>query len=373
MDHLCAAGWGDWMILCSNPAFQYLSYEKEIDAAIKRVLKSGWFILGKEVKSFEEEFAKFIGVSYAKGVASGTDAIMLALRALQIGAGDEVITVSHTAVATVAAIEMTGAKTVMADIEENYYTLDAAKLEAVITPRTKAIIAVHLYGQPADLDAIMKITGKHNLPVIEDCAQAHGAKYNNKRTGSIGLLGCFSFYPTKNLGALGDGGMVVTNDAKLAERIEYLRQYGWKERYISEYAGVNSRLDELQAAVLRVKLAHLDDDNAKRTRIAAMYDKQLGGLDLILPKKRENCTHAYHLYVVRTKKRDELLKYLKENDIAAGIHYPLPVHLQPAYNNGQKLPVTEKIAKEVLSLPMYPELSDEEVQKIINAVKGFFK
>ncbi|MEN6384207.1 MAG: DegT/DnrJ/EryC1/StrS family aminotransferase [Phycisphaerales bacterium] len=361
------------MILCSNPAFQYLSYEKEIDAAIKRVLKSGWYILGKEVKAFEGEFSKYIGCQYAKGVASGTDAIMLALKALQIGAGDEVITVSQTAVATVAAIEMTGAKAVMVDIEKDFYTLDASKIEAAITSKTKAIIAVHLYGQPADLDAILLIAKKHNLSVIEDCAQSHGAKYKNKRVGSIGTLGCFSFYPTKNLGALGDGGMVVTNDAKLAERIEQLRQYGWKERYISEFGGVNSRLDELQAAILRVKLQHLDDDNAKRARIAEMYDKGLSGLDLVLPGKRENCTHVYHLYVVRLKKRDELLQYLKQNDIAGGIHYPLPVHLQAAYNKGQKLPVTEGIAKEILSLPMYPELNDEEVAKIISAVKGFFK
>jgi dTDP-4-amino-4,6-dideoxygalactose transaminase len=361
------------MILCSNPAFQYLSYKEDIDAAIKRVLESGWYILGKEVKSFEQEFAKYIGADFAKGVASGTDAIMLALKALGIGTGDEVITVSQTAVATVAAIEMTGAKSVLLDIEEDFYTLDAAKIEAAITPQTKAIIAVHLYGQPADLDEILKIASRHNLPVIEDCAQAHGAMYKNKPVGSIGKLGCFSFYPTKNLGAIGDGGMVVTNDADLAAKIEQLRQYGWKERYISEFAGVNSRLDELQAAILRVKLAHLDDDNAKRMRIAEIYDKELGKLDLILPKRRENCTHVYHLYVMRAKNRDELLQHLKKNDIAAGIHYPLPVHLQPGYDKGQRLPVTEKIAKEVLSLPMYPELSDAEVEKIINAVKGFFK
>jgi dTDP-4-amino-4,6-dideoxygalactose transaminase len=361
------------MILCSNPAFQYLSYEKEIDAAIKRVLQSGWFILGKEVKAFEEEFAKYIGVNFAKGVGSGTDAIMLALKALQIGTGDEVITVSQTAVATVAAIEMTGAKAVMVDIEEDFYTIDAKKIEAAITPKTKAIVAVHLYGQPVDLDAVLKITKKHKLKLIEDCAQAHGAMYKNKRVGSIGDMGCFSFYPTKNLGALGDGGMVVTNDTKLADRIEMLRQYGWKERYVSEFAGTNSRLDELQAAILRVKLTHLDDDNAKRNHIAEIYDKQLGGTGIVLPRKRESCTHVYHLYVVRVKKRDELLQHLKQNDIAAAIHYPMPVHLQPAYNQGLKLPVTEKITKEILSLPMYPELSEGEVQKIIDAVKEFLR
>jgi dTDP-4-amino-4,6-dideoxygalactose transaminase len=360
------------MILCSNPAFQYQSYEKEIDDAVKRVFKSGWFILGKEVKSFEEEFANYIGVNFAKGVGSGTDAVMLALKALQIGAGDEVITVSHTAVATIAAIEMTGAKAVMADIEEDFYTLDPAKIELAITAKTKAIVAVHLYGQPANLEAIMQIAKKHKLSVVEDCAQAHGAMYNNKRAGSIGDIGCFSFYPTKNLGALGDGGMVVTNDAQLADRVEMLRQYGWKQRYISEFAGVNSRLDELQAAILRVKLSHLDADNAKRMRIAEMYDKQLGETDLILPKKRKDSSHVYHLYVVRTKKRDELMQHLKDKEILAAIHYPVPVHLQPAYRNGQKLEVTEKIAKEILSLPMYPELSESDVQKTIDAIIGFY-
>jgi dTDP-4-amino-4,6-dideoxygalactose transaminase len=361
------------MILCSNPALQYLSYQKEIDAAIKQVLQSGWFILGKQVKAFEEEFANYIGTKFAKGVASGTDAIMLALKALQIGAGDEVITVSQTAVATVAAIEMTGAKPVMVDIEEDFYTIAPEKIEAAITPKTKAVAAVHLYGQVADLDAILKITQKHKLKLIEDCAQAHGAMYKNKRAGSIGDCGCFSFYPTKNLGALGDGGMVVTNDAGLAEKIEMLRQYGWKERYISEFAGINSRLDELQAAILRVKLAHLDDDNAKRNHIAQMYNQQLGQTEIITPKKRQNCSHVYHLYVIRAKKRDQLLEHLKQQGIAAAIHYPMPVHLQPAYNNGQKLPITEKITKEILSLPMYPELTEEQTQKIIDAVKGFLR
>lgn len=361
------------MILCSNPALQYLSYKKQINAAIKQVLQSGWFILGNEVKAFEEEFAKYIGVNFAKGTGSGTDAIMLALKALQIGAGDEVITVSQTAVATVAAIEMAGAKPVMVDIEEDFYTIAPEKIEAAITPKTKAVVAVHLYGQPADLNAILKITKKHKLKLIEDCAQAHGAIYKNKRAGSIGDVGCFSFYPTKNLGALGDGGMVVTNDAQLAEKIEMLRQYGWKKRYISEFAGVNSRLDELQAAILRVKLAHLDDDNAKRNHIAQMYDKQLGQTEIITPKKRQNCSHVYHLYVIRAKKRDRLLEHLKQQGIAAAIHYPMPVHLQPAYNQGQKLPITEKITKEILSLPMYPELTEEQTQKIIDAVKGFLR
>ncbi|OQA03887.1 MAG: dTDP-3-amino-3,6-dideoxy-alpha-D-galactopyranose transaminase [Planctomycetes bacterium ADurb.Bin401] len=361
------------MILCSNPTFGYLAYKNEIDSAIKRVLESGWYILGEEVKGFEQEFAKYIGVDFGIGVNSGTDAISLALRAMGIGLGDEVITVSHTAVATVAAIEMTGAKAIMADVEEDFFTLDPAKIEAAITSRTKAIIPVHLYGQPADLDAILKIAKKYNLRVIEDCAQAHGAFYKNKRVGSFGDMACFSFYPTKNLGAIGDGGMVVTNNAELAQRAAMLRQYGWKQRYVSEFAGLNSRLDELQAAVLRVKLAHLDEDNSKRMRIAKMYNNQFAGMDLILPKNRKDCTHVYHLYVIRTKKRDEMLRYLKKNQIAAAIHYPLPVHLQPAYNQGQNnVNITENLAKEILSLPMYPQLSDSDVQIIIDAVKGFY-
>lgn len=359
------------MILCSNPTSQYLCYKSEIDAEIQRVLDSGWYILGKEVKAFEEEFASYIGVGFGIGVGSGTDAIHLALRACKIGTGDEVITVSHTAVATVAAIEMTGAKAIMVDVEPDFYTLDPSKIKAAITPRTKAIIPVHLYGQPADLDPILKIARQHNLQVIEDCAQAHGAIYKNKRAGSFGDMACFSFYPTKNLGALGDGGMVVTNDAKLAERVEMLRQYGWKERYVSQFAGINSRLDELQAAVLRVKLKHLDEDNAKRTHLADIYNRQLSDADLILPKQRENCAHVYHLYVVRSSKRDKLLLYLRGKDIGALIHYPVPVHLQPAYSHGQNLEWTQRIAKEILSLPMYPELSIEDIQKVIIAIREF--
>ncbi|MGB8225278.1 MAG: DegT/DnrJ/EryC1/StrS family aminotransferase, partial [Sedimentisphaerales bacterium] len=347
------------MILCSNPTFQYLSYKNEIDTAIRQVLDSGWYILGKEVKAFEEEFASYIGVGFGIGVGSGTDAIQLALRALKIGTGDEVITVSHTAVATVAAIEMTGAKAIMVDIEPDFYTIDPSKIKAAITPRTKAIIPVHLYGQPADLDPILKIARQHNLRVIEDCAQAHGAIYKNKRAGSFGDIACFSFYPTKNLGALGDGGMVVTNDSKLAERVEMLRQYGWKERYVSQFAGINSRLDELQAAILRVKLKHLDEDNSKRIHLADIYNRQLSDTDLILPRQRENSSHIYHLYVIRSSRRDKLLSYLKEKGIGAAVHYPVPVHLQPAYNHGQNLEWTEHITKEILSLPMYPELSTE--------------
>ncbi|MCP4351348.1 MAG: DegT/DnrJ/EryC1/StrS family aminotransferase [Desulfobacterales bacterium] len=363
------------MILCSNPKAQYISYKDEIDAAIFRVLEKGWYILGQEVKAFEEEFASYIGVSYGIGVGSGTDAIHLALCSCGIGQGDEVITVSHTAVATVAAIELSGATPVLADIEPGFFTLDPDKLEAMITPRTKAVIPVHLYGQPADLNTVMEIAAKYHLRVIEDCAQAHGAYYKDRRVGSYGDMACYSFYPTKNLGALGDGGMVVTNDEKLAEKAKLLREYGWAERYVSHIAGWNTRLDEIQAAILRVKLKHLDSDNSKRQRIAEIYNRELNTASLILPKKRENSSHVWHLYVIRSQKRNELLAFLKEKSVGALIHYPVPVHLQPAYKHLSKsdsLTKTEQIADEIISLPIYPELGELEIQTVVKSVAEFF-
>lgn len=362
------------MILCGNPKAQYLARRDEIDAALKRVLESGWYILGEEVKAFEEEFANYIGVSYGVGVGSGTEAIHLALVACGIGPGDEVITVSHTATATVAAIELAGATPVFVDIEPNFYTIDPGKLDVAITSRTKAIIPVHIYGQPADMDPILEVAKKHNLQIIEDCAQAHGAIYKGKHVGSLGDVGCFSFYPTKNLGAIGDGGMLVTNNIELAQKARLLREYGWTERQVSQFAGWNTRLDELQAAILRVKLKHLDEDNSKRMHLAEIYneDLSLSTAYLILPKQRENSTHVYHLYVIRSAKRDELLSFLKEKGIGALIHYPVPVHLQPAYKSlhgCDKLPETEQSAKEIISLPIYPELSEYDLQTVVKAVK----
>jgi dTDP-4-amino-4,6-dideoxygalactose transaminase len=372
MDSLCTSSTAAELILCSNPKAQYLSYKDEINAAISRVLDSGWYILGEEVRAFEEEFAGYIGVSYGVGVGSGTEALHLALRTCGIGQGDEVITVSHTAVATVAAIEMTGAAAVFVDIEPDFFTLDPSKLEAAITPQTKAILAVHLYGQAVDIDPVLNIAQKHHLRLIEDCAQAHGAAYKGRCVGSYGDMACYSFYPTKNLGALGDGGMVVTDDVELVEKAKLLRQYGWEQQYVSHLAGWNTRLDEVQAAVLRVKLKHLDRDNSKRIRLAKIYDEELSDTHLILPKRRENSKHVYHLYVIRSDKRDELLTFLRENGIGASIHYPVPVHLQPAYNRGQNnLPETKCVAKEILSLPMYPELN--EVDVIVEAIKEFEK
>jgi len=363
------------VILCGNPQAQYLTHQTEIDAAIRRVLDKGWYILGAEVAAFEAEFAAYIGAAQAIGVGSGTEALHLALRACGVGPGDEVITVSHTAVATVAAIELVGATPVLVDIEPDFFTLSPQRLEAAITPRTKAIMPVHLYGQPADMDSILEIAGRRNLRVIEDCAQAHGVIYKGRRVGSLGHLACFSFYPTKNLGALGDGGMVVTSQPDLGQQVRLLREYGWAERYISHTVGLNSRLDELQAAVLRVKLRHLDADNAARARLAAIYTQNLPNHNLILPPTRPDVTHVYHLYVVRSARRDELQQHLRANGIAALVHYPKPVHLQPAYHGRlpgcDHLPETERAAQEILSLPIYPELSEPEVLAVINAIRLF--
>lgn len=362
------------MIRCGNPRAQYETHRAAIDEAIRRVLESGRYILGEEVAAFEREFANYIGARYALGAGSGTEALHLALMACGIGQGDEVVTVAHTAVATVAAIELTGAMPVFVDIEE-HFTLDPEQLEAAITPKTKAIIPVHIYGQPADLGAIVSIAEQHGIRVIEDCAQAHGAIYRERRVGAWGDLACFSFYPTKNLGAIGDGGAITTNDPQLADRVRRLREYGWAERNVSSVAGWNSRLDELQAAILRVKLRFLDEDNARRREIAAMYDQLLTDADLVLPQRRADATHVFHLYVVRSAARDELMARLRANDIEPAVHYPVPVHLQPAYRNrlaACELAETERAAREILSLPIYPELTDIEVEKVAAACERYY-
>lgn len=361
-------------ILGADPRRQYESHRVAIDAAVQRVLASGWYILGQEVAAFEAEFAAYIGVPHAVGVGNGTDALYLALAAAEVGSGHEVITVAHTAVATVAAIEQTGACPVLVDIDRETYTLDPAQLEAAITPRTRAIVVVHLYGHSAEINAIQTIAAEHDLLLIEDCAQAHGARVGTRRLGSIGHAGCFSFYPTKNLGALGDGGMVVTRDARLADRLRGLRQYGWAQRrYVSEAAGGNSRLDEIQAAVLRVKLPHLDADNARRLAIASRYSAELHPI-IITPTICPEATHVFHQYVIRTAHRDALRDHLHAHGIGALIHYPLPVHCQPAYRHlSRPLPVTEQAAREILSLPIYPELADDEVDAIIDCTNAFFE
>ncbi|MDW8269626.1 MAG: DegT/DnrJ/EryC1/StrS family aminotransferase [Anaerolineae bacterium] len=368
----------------TDPRANYLAHKAEIDAAIAAVLEGGRYILGQEVAAFEAEFAAYIGVGHAVGVASGTDALELALRAAGIGSGDAVFTVSHTAVATVAAIERRGATPVLVDIDPTTYTMDPNRLEEAIrsvrrspsstVPRPAAIIPVHLYGHPADMTAILTIARRYDLVVIEDGAQAHGATWRGRRVGAWGHLAAFSFYPTKNLAALGDGGAVVTDDAGLAERVRLLRQYGWRQRYVSELPGVNSRLDELQAAVLRVKLRHLDRENERRRQIAAAYTRLLADSGLGLPVCRPEAEPVYHQYVVRTPLREALQARLTAAGIGTLVHYPQAVHQQPAYAGrlplGGPLSHSETAAAQVLSLPMYPELTDEAVRCVAEVIVG---
>lgn len=358
------------IILQSDPKAGYLAHRTEIDAAIRQVLASGWYILGKEVEAFEKAFAAYTGGRHAIGVANGTDALELALRACGVGQGDLVFTVSHTAVATVAAIERAGAIPVFVDIDPKTYTMDPDSLAAALAKpgkgRLKAVIPVHLYGQPANMPAILKLSRRYGLKVVEDCAQSHGAMLNGRMTGTWGDIAAFSFYPTKNLGALGDGGMVVTNKSLLAEQVRLLQQYGWRKRYISDIPGCNSRLDEIQAAILRVKLRYLDKENIKRRKLAALYSKVLLGQGILLPFVKSNLAHVFHQYVIRVKNRDGLKAYLEENGVKTLIHYPMPVHLQPAYKGRIQLPVplihTEAIAKEILSLPIYPQLPEKQTR-----------
>ena len=363
------------MILCSNPSEQFKSYQSEIEGAVISVMRSNRYILGNEVACLEKEFADYIGTRAAIGVANGTDAIELALRALNIGIGDEVITVSHTAVATVAAIECTGAKAVLVDIDPKTFTLNPIQLEESFTKKTKAIIAVHLYGHAADLDSILTFCNSHKIFLIEDVSQAHGAKYNGKRLGSFGDFGCFSCYPTKNLGAIGDAGLVTTNSADLAKKILMLREYGWDNR-TSLYPGRNSRLDELQAAILRIKLKYLDLDNEKRRAIAKSYLERLSSLPIVLPFIRSNVESVFHLFVIQVEKRQFLLNFLKQEGIIAGVHYPLPIHQHPAYEGriltSKNMSITERLAQKIISLPMYPELSNSDIDKIVGALKRFY-
>lgn len=362
------------MILCANPLAQYKSHKKEILEAINRVLENGNYILGPEVAAFEKAFAQYCNVSHAIGLNSGTDALILTLRAMGVGTGDEVITVSHTALATISAVIASGATPVLVDISADYYTIDPVLIEKAITPKTKVIIAVHVYGQLADIDAIMLIAKKHNLLVIEDCAQSTGAMHKGRRAGSIADAGCFSFYPTKNLGAIGDGGMVVTKNDVFAERILRLRQYGWDRNRHTEEPGLNSRLDELQAAILHVKLKHLDADNIKRQKIAQSYKEGLTGLAIEIPAERPEANHVFHLYVIRSNKRNELKEKLAAAEIYAGLHYPVPGHLHGGYSELIKLPeaglpVTEGILKNILSLPMYPEMTDLDIARVVSVIK----
>ena len=360
------------MIPVANPLAQTKRFEAEIFAAIERVVASGQYILGPEVEHLEAEFAAFTGTGYAVGVANATDALAIALRALDIGPGDEVITVSMTAVATVAAIRMVGATPVLVDIEPDYYTIAPSAINAAISNRTRAVIPVHLYGQPADLESIVDLCSRRGIPVIEDASQAHGAMISGKRVGGIGLIGVFSCYPTKNLGAIGDAGLITTNDPLLAQRLKRLRQYGWESRNWSTESGVNSRLDEIQAAILRVKLRSLVRDNAIRVQIAARYLREFSDLPISLPKVRSSVYHVWHLFVVRVSDRENLQRQLLRLGVSTAIHYPFPVHIQDAYRSHVVVPdllkVTELYATSVLSIPMYPELSEEDVGTVITAI-----
>lgn len=363
------------MIVMNDFKREYSFYKNDTDKAIKKALASGWYILGKEVESFEKEFAKYIGTKYCIGVANGLEALQISLMALGIGKGDEVMTVANTAVATVLAISNTGATPVFVDVDQ-YFHMDIKDAETKVTKKTKAIVPVHLFGQMVDVDGLKTFAKKHDLFVVEDACQAHGAKFKSKVAGSIGDLGCFSFYPTKNLGAYGDGGAITTNSKKLYEKCMLLRNYGQKNRYVHVEKGLNSRLDELQAAILREKLKHLETSVGLRQEIAKTYYEQLQGVKgILLPKIREGSTHSFHLFVIRTNKRDKLMNYLKNKGIQTIIHYPTPVHKQECYREYKdvSLPVTEACAREILSLPINPFMTKKEVSKVCAEIKDFFK
>lgn len=354
---------------------QYRQIKDEVDPAVLAVMQRGDFVLGGAVAEFERAFAEYCGVKYCIGVDSGYSALEMIIRAYDIGPGDEVITAANTFIATTLAISNAGATPVLVDCDPVTYNLDASKIEAAITARTRAIMPVHLYGQTADMDAIQAIARKHNLFVFEDAAQASGARYKGRRAGSLGHAAGFSFYPGKNLGAYGDGGAVTTNDPEIAEKLRLLRNIGQKVKYFHEVKGFNHRLDTMQAAVLGVKLPHLDGWNASRRRAAATYAEMLAGLPLITPQTADYAEHIFHLYVIRVPDRESLMEHLKELGIATGLHYPIPIHLQPAYaelgyERGD-FPVTEAYAETIVSLPIFPELDDEKVAYVAGAVRDY--
>ena len=368
---------GDTIIKYWDYLREYKKFRKDILKNVDMVFSSGKLILGERVKNFEKAFSEYCGVPFGIGVNSGTDALIIALKALDIGPGDEVITVSNTAVPTVAAIRATGATPLFVDIDEGTYLMDVDQVEKNITGRTKCILPVHLYGHPVDMSPLMKIARRHDLKVVEDCAQSHGTTYNNKMTGSIGDIGAFSFYPTKLLGTYGDGGMVVTDNKNMAKKIRMIRMYGMIDTYYSEMEGINSRLDELHAAILHFKLKHLDSDISRRVKFAQYYMSNLQDLDLVLPRVQKGCTHSYYLFVIRVTKRDKLLNYLRGKGIETRIHFPTPIHLMRGYRFlGYKkgdLPVTERASNEILSLPMHPYLKETELARIVKAIRSFFR
>lgn len=371
------------MIPPADPRASYLCHKAEIDDAVHRVLESGWYIHGDEVAAFERDFSRFLGSEDVVGTGSGTEALHVALRACGVGQGDFVLTVSHTAVATVAAIELAGAQPVFVDIDPCSFTMDTSRLDDTIEAflrhhsasdhgRLKAIIPVHLYGHPAEMSQIMDIADQRNLLVIEDCAQAHGATLDGRMVGTWGHISAFSFYPTKNLGALGDAGAIATNSSDLAEKARLVREYGWRRRYVSEIPGMNSRLDSIQAAILCIKLRYLEQENEKRRALAMSYGRRLSSCAAVqTPLEPDNGRHVYHQYVIRTSSRDELKDFLEDNGIGSLIHYPVPIHLQPAYRNrflAQNLENTEQICREILSLPIMPNLSVEQIDEVSSAI-----
>ena len=353
---------------------RYELMKAEIDGAVQRVLSSGYFILGPELEAFEKSFAEFLGTKYVVGCASGTEAIYLALAAMGVGPGDEVLVVAHTAVPTISAISMTGAEPVFVDIDPKTYVMDVSKVAEKISSKTKAIVPVHLYGQIVDLEPLLELAAERKIPVLEDVAQATGATYKGKQAGSMGAFGAFSFYPSKNLGAFGDGGAVSTNSKEGYEKLIALRNYGQSKRYYHDSIGINSRLDEIQSAILAVQLPKVAEWNERRRAIAARYTNGLKDL-VIVPEENSVSTHVYHLYVIQSNDRDGLQQYLTEKGVGTLIHYPVPAHLQKAYvYRGYKvgdLPVTEQITKRILSLPMFPELTDEQIDYVIQEVRTF--
>jgi dTDP-4-amino-4,6-dideoxygalactose transaminase len=360
----------------ANLAESYRELSDEVLAAARKVLEGGRYILGAEVEAFEGEFAKYIGARYCVGCGNGTEALALALVALDVGPGHEVVTVANTAAPTALAICMVGARPVFVDVDPQTLLIDPVAAGEAITPRTRAIVPVHLYGLAADMEPVLALSGELGIPIVEDCAQAHGAEYRGKRVGSIGRLGCFSFYPTKNLGAYGDGGAITTNDELLYRKLLVLRNCGLADDgYRHSLRGLNSRLDELHAAMLRVKLPHLHRWNARRRDLADLYRKELGGRNLVVPGDTTSSRHAYHLFVVRARHRDRLREHLRVNGVQTLIHYPIPLHLEEAFAGGRgrpgSLPKAEKAAGEVLSLPLHPHLSEDEVLYVAETVTRF--
>ena len=366
------------MIPFNDPLASYLSRKDEIDQTIRQVVESGWYALGKEVESFEKEFADFHGNEFsAVGLGNGTDAIALALMSLELGPGDEVITVAHTAVATIAAIEQAGCIPVFADIDPITRCICPNSIEARVSKATKAILPVHIYGQPCSMKAVLDLADKFDLSIIEDCAQAHAAEIDGEKVGTFGKLSAFSFYPTKNLGAIGDGGMIICKDEERVDHLKRLRQYGWDDNRQSLHQGVNSRLHELQAAILRVKLRYLGKDNQKRRELASLYDESLENLPLVIPARKEDQLHAMHLYVIECDNRQGLASHLRKKNISTGLHYPLPVHRHPAYEDrirgSDDLPHTEAFYRRNLSLPLFPEMSEDSIRQIVSEIISWFE